>query len=268
MDYVKPLELISSTLAAAEKKATLPIRDLLIRGFLSGVFLGYATSLALLVVSQGSPSIVGALIFPVGFVMLVLLGLELATGSFALLPQGLIAGRVKLSGLLHNWGWVYLGNLIGCTFYALLFFLAMTNFGTTEASAIGEQVRSVAENRTLAYQELGFALGWGTAIVKAILANWMVTVGTVLAFVSRATIGKIVAMWLPIMVFFAHGYEHSIVNMFVIPASMLFGSEISLANWWIWNQIPVTVGNIISGALFTGVLLYITYKPTSDEQTN
>ncbi len=261
MDYVKPIELISTTLEAAERKATLAIHDLLIRGFLSGVFLGYATSLAMLVSAQGLPPIAGAIIFPVGFVMLVLLGLELATGSFALLPQGLLAGRVKLKGLLHNWGWVYLGNLIGCTFYALLFYLSMTNFGTAEAGAISEQVTSVAQKKTLAYKELGYVTGWSAAIVKAILANWMVTVGTVLAFVSKSTIGKIFAMWLPIMVFFAHGYEHSIVNMFVIPAGMIFGAPISFSDWWLWNQIPVTIGNIISGALFTGVLLYITYRP-------
>ncbi len=261
MDYVKPLELISSSLEAAEKKATLAIHDLLIRGFLSGVFLGYATSLAMLVSAQGLPPIAGAIIFPVGFVMLVLLGLELATGSFAILPQGLLAGRVKFKGLLHNWSWVYLGNLIGCTFYALLFYIAITNFGTAEGGAIGEQVRSVAEKKTLVYKDLGFATGWGTSIIKAILANWMVTIGTMLAFVSKSTIGKIFAMWLPIMVFFAHGYEHSIVNMFVIPAGMIFGAPISAGDWWLWNQIPVTIGNIISGALFTGVLLYITYTP-------
>jgi len=66
-------------------------------------------------------------------------------------------------------------------------------------------------------------------------------------------------MWLPIMTFFAHGYEHSIVNMFVIPAGMLFHAPISVGKWWWWNQVPVTIGNILSGALFTGALLYITY---------
>lgn len=105
--------------------------------------------------------------------------------------------------------------------------------------------------------------GWNTALVKGILCNWMVALGTVLAFVSRSTVGKVVAMWLPIMIFFAHGYEHSIVNMFVMPAAMLMGEPITLANWWIWNQIPVTVGNIVGGAVFTGLALYITHKPVS-----
>jgi len=89
----------------------------------------------------------------------------------------------------------------------------------------------------------------------------MVTVGAVLAMVSRSTVGKILAMWLPIMTFFALGFEHSIVNMFVIPVAMLFGAPISIRQWWFWNQLPVTVGNIVSGALLTGLALYLTHSP-------
>ena len=110
--------------------------------------------------------------------------------------------------------------------------------------------------------------GWGTAFVKAMLCNWMVTVGTMLAFISRSTIGKVAAMWLPITIFFAHGYEHSIVNMFVIPAGIFFGAPISLGDWWWWNQIPVTFGNIVAGALFTGIAFWYTYarKPETATQ--
>ncbi len=120
--------------------------------------------------------------------------------------------------------------------------------------------RQLAEKKTLAYMAIG-ASGWNTALVKGILCNWMVTVGTMLAFVSRSTVGKIAAMWLPIMIFFALGYEHSIVNMFVIPIGMFLGAPISMADWWFWNQIPVTIGNIVGGAVFTGLALYLTHKP-------
>jgi len=89
----------------------------------------------------------------------------------------------------------------------------------------------------------------------------MVTLGAVLAMASRSTFGKVVAMWLPIMTFFAHGYEHSIVNMFLIPTGMLFGGQVSLRQWWLWNQIPVTLGNLVSGALLTGLALYVTNSP-------
>jgi len=205
----------------------------------------------------------------VGFVMLVLLGLELATGNFALLPSALMAGEVRLAGLLRNWAWVYLGNLIGSVFYAGLFYLAVTNFGTSNGGALADLLKQTAQRKTLAYMAIG-TNGWATAVVKGILCNWMVTVGTMLALVSRSTVGKVAAMWLPIMTFFAHGYEHSIVNMFVVPAGMFFGAPVSVRNWWLWNQIPVTVGNIVSGALFTGLALYLTHyvKPASArEQT-
>jgi formate transporter len=258
MDYVLPAEIISDAVRASEKKASLGVRDLLIRGILSGVFLGFATSLAMTATSQGLPGIVGALIFPVGFVMLVLLGLELVTGNFALLPMGWMEGRIGMGAMLRNWGWVYAGNLIGSCLYAFLFWAAITSFGSGNGGALGDLVRQTAVKKTVAYAALGGA-GWGTAFVRALLCNWMVTIGTLLAFASRSTAGKIIGMWLPITTFFAHGYEHSVVNMFVIPAAMLLKAPVSTSQWWIWNQIPVTLGNLLAGAVFTGVALWLTY---------
>src|SRR5579863_8208443 len=126
-DYVNPKDLVREAVDLAARKADLSINDMLIRGALAGAFLGFATSLVFTVYSQGLPPIVGAILFPVGFVILVLLGLELATGNFALLPAGLVAGKVTLPKLLKNWFWVYVGNLAGSLFYALLFYWAITN---------------------------------------------------------------------------------------------------------------------------------------------
>ena len=260
MDYVPPDELLAGALAIAEKKASLSTRDMLIRGFLAGAILAYATSLAMVVVAQGVAPIVGAILFPVGFVMLVLLGLELATGNFALLPAGLAANKLTLSKMLRNWTVVYAGNLAGSIFYALLFYLAITSFNTAPGGALGDLVKAAAQKKTLGYMAVGMR-GWETAFVKGVLCNWMVTLGAVLALISRSTIGKIVAMWLPILTFFAQGYEHSIVNMFVIPAGKLFGAPVSLGQWWWWNQIPVTLGNVFSGVMLTGLALYVTFKP-------
>jgi formate/nitrite transporter len=259
MDYVNPKELMQTALNVAERKASLSIPDMLIRGALAGVLLGFATSLAVVVTTQGLPAIVGAILFPVGFVMLVLLGLELATGNFALLPAALAAGRVPWSRLLRNWSWVYAGNLLGSLLYALLFYWAVTSMGATGSGAVGEVLKSAAQKKTLAYAVLG-AKGWTTAVIRAVLCNWMVTVGALLALVSRSTAGKIAAMWLPIMTFFAQGFEHSIVNMFVVPVGMMFGAPVSIRQWLFWNQLPVTLGNIVSGALFTGLALYATYR--------
>lgn len=258
MDYVLPAEVVSDSLRAAEMKASLPIRDLLIRGALAGAFLGYATSMVFIAMEQGLPPLVGALIFPAGFVILVLLGLELATGNFALLPAAWIGGRIGMGALLRNWTWVCAGNLLGSVVYAILFYAAITSFGTSNGGALGDQVRQVALKKTVAYATLGEA-GWATAFVKGMLCNWMVTVGTMLAFASRSVVGKILAMWLPITTFFAHGYEHSVVNMFAIPAGMLLGAPVSMRQWWLWNQIPVTLGNIVAGALFTGIALWATH---------
>jgi len=268
VDCVKPNEMIAEALKVAAKKMDLSVRDLLLRGILAGALLGYATSLAFIVVSQGLPPIVGAILFPAGFVMLVLLGMELATGNFALLPLGAMTGELGMSGILRNWGWVYLGNLLGSVLYAVLFYVAITNWGTSDGGALGELVRQAAQKKTVAYMAMG-TKGWMTAVVKGILCNWMVTLGAVLALASRSTIGKIVAMWLPIMTFFAHGYEHSIVNMYVIPAGMLLGAPVSIGKWWLWNQIPVTVGNIVAGVVLTAWVLYATYhaKLSAREET-
>jgi formate transporter len=265
MDYVTPPELIQAGLSAAEKKASLPGRHLLIRGFLAGALLSYATSLAFVVTSQGLPPVVGAILFPVGFVMLVLLGLELATGNFAMLPVGMAAGRVSMTKMLRNWVLVYGGNLAGSLFYALLFYLAVTNANTGSSGSLGELFKAAAQKKTLAYMALGVR-GWETAFIKGVLCNWMVTLGVVLALASRSTFGKIAAMWLPILTFFAQGFEHSIVNMFVIPEGMLLGAPVSLRQWWLWNQVPVTLGNIFSGALLTGLALYFTFKPQRKEE--
>lgn len=264
MDYVKPTEIIIECLQAAEKKIALSIPEMLVKGALAGAFLGFATSLVMVILAQGLPPFVGAVAFPVGFVMLVLMGLELATGNFALLPQALVAGRVGKGHLLRNWTWVYLGNLLGSLFYAILFCIAITSSGTNDGGAIAEQTRLIAQKKTLAYSAIGIH-GWSTALVKGMLCNWMVTMGTVMAFVSRSTTGKIIAMWIPITIFFAHGYEHCVVNMYLIPSAMFLGAPISITDWLFWNQVPVTIGNIISGSLFTGLALYFALRAKKSE---
>ncbi len=261
MAYVKPETVVENMLAAGASKAGLSVRDLLIRGALSGAFLGYATTLAITAITQTGLGIVGAVIFPVGFVMIILLGLELATGNFALVPIAVLDGRTSVGRMLFNWGWVLTGNLIGSLLYALLYYMVLTKAGHVDPATIAaaKKIMAVAEHKTIAYGALG---GSGTlsAFTSAILCNWMVTLGAVMALTSTTTIGKIGAMWLPIMTFFALGYEHAIVNMFVIPAGILFGAHVTVGDWWFYNEIPVLLGNIVGGMLFTGVALYVTAR--------
>lgn len=259
MDYIKPTEVVKNMLAVGETKAGLSIKDILLRGILSGALLGFATSLALTAAAQ-SVSLVGALIFPVGFVMIVLLGLELVTGSFAVVMLAGVDGRVSWPRVFSNLSWVFIGNLIGSVLYGALLYVVLTNCGSEAPSGIAAKIVAIAEAKTNAYAAYGMA-GMATVVTKAILCNWMVCLGLVMALTSKSTIGKIVAMWLPILTFFAQGFEHSVVNMFVIPTGIMLGAKVSLADWWIWNQIPVTIGNLIGGFLFTGLFLYWTYSP-------
>jgi formate/nitrite transporter len=260
MDYAKPAEVVKTMIEAGKSKLAVSPRDLLIRGALSGALLGTATSFAFTAaVTTGQP-LVGALIFPVGLVMIVILGLELVTGSFALVPLPYLEGRASLGAVIANWSWVFVGNLLGSIGYGILLAIALTNFWHAEPAGVAARIVATAEAKTVAYEALGTA-GMLTAFVKAMLCNWLVCMGVVMAMTSSSTIGKMVGAWLPISVFFAQGFEHTVVNMFIIPTGMLMGAKVSVSQWWLWNQIPVTLGNLVGGFTFTGLALYATYKP-------
>ena len=119
--------------------------------------------------------------------------------------------------------------------------------------------------KTTGYEAFGFA-GMVTVFVKAMLCNWMVCLAVVLAMGTTSTIGKIATAWMPILIFFAQGFEHSVVNMFIIPTGMMMGSKVTVAQWWLWNQIPVTLGNFVGGFVFTGLAIYMTYRPHPSPQ--
>src|SRR5512134_4025532 len=261
MDYVKPADVVTMMVETGRRKLALGPCDLLIRGALAGGLLGIATSLAFTGTVSTEQSLVGAIIFPVGLVVIVLLGLELVTGSFALLPLPWLERETNASAIVANWGWVFFGNLIGSVVYGALLTIALTTMGAVEPAAVGQRIVAVAEAKTIGYAAFGMA-GMVTVFVKAILCNWMVCLAVVLAMTTNSTIGKIATAWMPIFVFFAQGFEHSVVNMFVIPTGMMLGAKVTLADWWLWNQIPVTLGNIVGGFVFTGLALYLTHKPT------
>lgn len=263
MDYVKPNDVAATMVAAGISKAGLPVGDLLVRGALSGAILGFATSLAIGAAIQTGQGIVGAAVFPVGFVMIVLLGLELVTGSFALVPLAWLEGKISGTKVLTNWSYVFLGNLIGALIYAGLFTIAISMMGTAaQPDPLAAKIVAIATAKTIGYEKAGMA-GMVTVFVKAILCNWMVCLGVVMGMTSSSTVGKIAAAWLPIVVFFAQGFEHSVVNMFVIPTGMMLGAKVSFSDWWLWNQIPVTLGNIVGGFTFTGFALYLTYSKSA-----
>jgi formate/nitrite transporter len=268
MDYLSPNEVVATMIESGAKKATLSIKDLVIRGALSGALLAISTTHAITAATQSGMPISGALIFPVGFVMIMLLGLELITGSFAAMPMALMAKRITVKDLIRNWFWVFIGNFAGSVLYVLLFVAAITMMFTIPAPAasIASNIVGLSEMKTLAYAAHGSA-GFATAFVKGMLCNWMVCFGLVMATIARSTLSKIIAAWLPITTFFAMGFEHTVVNMFVIPTGMMLGAKTTMSAWVLYNLIPVTLGNFVGGFLFTGLALYATFAMRTKSET-
>ena len=137
MDYVKPVDVASAMVNAGRTKLALSPLDFTIRGGLAGAILAAATSLAITGATQTGQPLVGALIFPVGLILIVLLGLDLVTGSFGLVPLPWIENDTKAKPMLANWGFVFLGNLIGSIVYGGLLAIALTNFGATAPAGGG-----------------------------------------------------------------------------------------------------------------------------------
>lgn len=261
MDYVKPLGVADSILAGATVKLNLPPRHLLIRGMLAGAYLGIATSMAVTVAVETGSWIAGSLLFPFGLALAILLGTEIITGSFALLPCAAVAshGQVGMSRVLTNWSWVFLGNLLGATLYAVLFALCITTAWDNAVPPVGAKLIAIAEAKTNYYAAHGSA-GLLTVFTKAVLCNWMVSLAVVASYASNSFGGKLLAIWGPTVLFFSQGFEHAVVNMFVIPVGMLLGANVTASSWWVWNQIPVTLGNLVGGMLFTGMAIYLTHR--------
>ncbi|MBC7904052.1 MAG: formate/nitrite transporter family protein [Gemmatimonadaceae bacterium] len=260
MDYVTPKDVSAAMMNAAVTKSALSVKDLLIRGSLSGALLAISVTLAYAAVTQTKLALVGAFVFPVGFVIIVILGLELVTGSFALIPLAYFEKKISFATMLKNLFWVFTGNLFGSLLYAVFYWAAVSEMGTNaETGAIEKMIVAASERKTIGYSAHGGA-GMMSAFVKAILCNWMVCMGVVMAMTSKSTLGKILAAGIPIFIFFALGYEHAVVNMFVIPAGMFFGAKVTIADWWMSNQLVVTLGNIVGGLLFTGVAIYYTFN--------
>jgi len=264
MDCVKPTEIANQMLMAGTIKANLPVKQLLIRGMLAGAYLAVATSMSVTAAVQTGQWIVGAMIFPFGLCLVVLLGTELITGSFALLPVATMEGKdgAGIGRVLQNWGWVFIGNLLGSLLYASLLAISLTMDWSGEISPIGQKLIAMAEQRTTGYAVFQTA-GMITVFTKAILCNWLVSLAVVMAFATTSLTGKIVAMWGPVVLFFSQGFEHTVVNMFVIPVGMMMGANVSVWDWWVWNQIPVTLGNLVGGMVFTGLAIYASHKPVT-----
>ncbi len=264
MSYLVPSEFVTKMVDAGESKVFMSTRDTLVRAFMAGAILALAAAFAVTVTVQTGYPIIGAILFPVGFCMLYLLGFDLLTGVFVLAPLALIDKRpgVTMAGVLRNWGLVFAGNFAGALAVAVMMSIVFTFGFSTPPDKVGTLIAGIGEARTLGYAKYG-AAGMLTLFIRGVLCNWMVSTGVVGAMVSTTVSGKVIAMWMPIMLFFGMTFEHSVVNMFLFPSGLLMGGKFSIMDYLIWNEIPTVVGNLVGGLAFTGLTLYATHLKTA-----
>jgi formate/nitrite transporter len=264
MAYLAPAEFVTKMVDAGESKLLMSTKDTLIRAYMAGAILALAAAFAVTVnVNTGNP-LIGALLFPVGFCLLYLLGFDLLTGVFTLAPLAVFDKRpgATWTGVLRNWTLVFFGNFAGALTVAVFMAIIFT-FGFTEApNPVGVKIGSIGESRTLGYAAHG-AAGMLTLFIRGVMCNWMVSTGVVAAMLSTSVSGKVIAMWMPILVFFYMGFEHSIVNMYLFPSGLMLGGKFTLMDYFIWNEIPTVVGNAVGGLTFVGATLYATHYKSS-----
>ena len=267
MSYIIPSEFVTKTVDAGESKIFMSTRDTLIRAFMAGAILALAAVFAVTVTVQTGSPLLGAVMFPVGFIMLYLMGFDLLTGVFVLAPLALLDRRpgVTVNGVLRNWGLVFVGNFAGALTVAFMMAFVFTTGFSSDPGVIGEKISHIGEARTLGYAEFG-AAGWATIFLRGMLCNWMVSMGVVGAMISTTVGGKAIAMWMPVMLFFYMGFEHSVVNMFLFPSAMIMGGDFSIMDYMIWNDIPTALGNLVGGLAFTGLTLYTTHVKTAPKR--
>jgi formate transporter len=264
MAYILPSEFAKKMVDAGESKIFMSTRDTLIRSFMAGAILSLAAAFAITITVQTGSALVGALLFPVGFCMLYLLGFDLLTGVFVLTPLALIDKRpgVTIGGVLRNWGLVFCGNFAGALTVAFMMAFVLTFGFAKDPGEVGEKIAGIGEARTVGYAAYG-AAGWFTIFLRGVLCNWMVSTGVVGAMISTHVSGKVIAMWMPVMLFFYMTFEHSIVNMFLFPSGLIMGGDFSIMDYFLWNEIPTVLGNLVGGLTFTGLTLYSTHVRTA-----
>ena len=259
------LEKVSdSGIAKAEGKTL----RLLIWALLAGAYIAFGAQASQMVSfnlladpdSLGMGRLVSAAVFPVGLMMVVLCGAELFTGN-CLMIIGVLDRKIRISGMLRNWVLVYLGNFLGALLVVAL--MKSTGLWETGSGLLGASVIKTAQAKV--------QLSFGQAFVRGILCNWLVCLAVWMSTGARETVSKIFAIWFCIGLFVIAGFEHSIANMYFIPAGIAAAADSGLAqlagcdvsvltvgNFLIKNLLPVTLGNILGGGLFVGMVYWFT----------
>jgi len=269
--YLDPNEITEGFVEVGCKKTNLPVHKLLFLGIIAGAFIAFAaqgSNVAIhTITSVGLGKTLAGALFATGLMMVVLTGGELFTGN-SLIVVSCLEKESRWIKLLKNWVFVYLGNFIGAMI--VVFFILLSGQFNFSNGLLGGFTIKVAAYKT--------GLSFVNAFFLGILCNWLVCLAVWMASAAKDVTGKILAIFFPIWLFVTSGFEHSIANMYYIPAGILaklnsqwVQAAVSLGakpenldrlNWGTFvtnNLIPVTIGNIIGGTLFVGAIYWVSY---------
>ncbi|MGA9098884.1 MAG: formate/nitrite transporter family protein [Methanotrichaceae archaeon] len=288
MTFKVPAEITKASIASGCTKCTMAWQKLLILGFLAGAYIAFGALLSEIVAGGLSNGTITAAngdiwkialpaglvkfatgaVFPVGLMLVVIGGAELFTGNCLFAPISVLNSEASFKGLVKNWTIVYIANIIGSIFVA--YFLAY-KCGFFSAMPWAGWAATVANTKC--------GLDFTTAFLRGIGCNWLVCLSIWLAISAEDIIGKILAIWFPIMAFVTIGFEHSVANMFFIPLGLFVANDPAIAtnlatakvatanligatgwyNFIVTNLIPVTLGNIVGAVLFVAALYWYVY---------
>lgn len=255
---LSPKEIAQATVKVGVAKANKSAINLLLLGILAGAFIAFgavgAIRMSALFKDPGAAKFMAAAVFPVGLMLVVMAGAELFTGN-NLMTLSLMKKKITWSGLLKNWSIVYVGNLIGSLLMAWMI---------VESGIFGSITPTGVEGKSFADVALKIAngklnLAFSAAFIRGILCNIVVVLAVWLATGAKDAIGKIFACWFPIMLFVLSGFEHSVANMFFIPVGKMMNGTFNMVEMFTANIIPVTLGNIVGGAIIIPVIYYIIF---------
>ena len=271
-----PKEVAQNYIATGVAKTKTPIMKMLLLAVLAGMFIalaGVGAEVAPATVASASlAKLIGALVFPTGLAMVLISGSELFTGN-CLIIIPVLQKEAKIRSMLKNWIFVYIGNFIGSILVA-----AMTVYGGTFSLFSNEAAVYLIKTAVSKV-----SLSFSDALLRGILCNFVVCIAVWMAYAAKDIVGKVAALFLPIMVFVLSGYEHSVANMFFIPAGLFAANNPTYAaayaatgatnigslTWgafFVKNLIPVTLGNLIGGVVLVGMAYWYIYLHDTDKK--
>ena len=276
--FFDPSETAQAVLEQGIKKTSISAIKMTVLGILAGAFIAFAAEASNAAIygitKPGLPKTLAGALFAAGLMLVIIAGGELFTGN-SLIIVSVLAKKTKITGLLKNWFFVYLGNFLGSLLIAgLIYYSGQLNFSDGMLGAF-----------TIKNAVYKTGLDFDNAVVMGILCNWLVCLAVWMAMAARDIAGKILAIFFPIWLFITSGFEHSIANMYYIPAGIFAKSNPELVNKAIelgvseqglsglnWstmftsNLLPVTLGNIIGGVIFVGTAYWFVYVRTGKKR--